>query len=470
MNRFRRFIGTKEFYRTVVALALPLLLQNAVSTFVNLLDNLMVGRIGTESMSGVSIVNQLLFVFNLCLFGGTGGAGIFGAQFYGKGDHRGLRHTLRFNLVLVLGFTAAAVGALLLWKDVFIGAFLHESGSGGDLARTLSEGRDYLRLMLPGLPAFALTTAYVSIIRVTGDNRLPMRASLTAIAVNLAGNYILIYGKLGAPALGVRGAAIATVLSRYVELSLILLGTHGRKDPPEYIRGLYRDFSVPAALARDILRRGAPLLGNELLWSLGMTMLTQCYSYRGLDAVAALNITNTVANLFNTVFFTMGNVVGVIIGNMLGAEEYRRAKAAVPQLMALAFCACGCVGLVFFFLAPLAPRLYNTEPEIMALAASLMRINACMMPLIGIVNCSYWTIRAGGRTFLTMLSDSAFTWVISVPVAWVSIHALGLSLPGAYLAVNLADTLKLVMGVILIRKGIWIQNLVGGAGPEKGEV
>lgn len=241
----KKFIGNKDFYKLVAALALPLLLQNAVSTFVNLLDNLMVGRIGTESMSGVSIVNQLLFVYNLCLFGGTGGAGIFGAQFFGRGDYNGVRHTLRFNILLCAGFTVIATVLLALIPDTLIGAFLHEAGTGGDLALTLSEGEDYLRIMLFGLPAFCLTTAYVSILRVTGDNRLPMKASIAAIFVNLVFNYLLIYGKLGFPMLGVRGAAIATVLSRYVEFGLILLGTHGKKTPPQFIRGLYRGYTTP---------------------------------------------------------------------------------------------------------------------------------------------------------------------------------------------------------------------------------
>ena len=210
----KKFIGNKDFYRLVAVLALPLLLQNAVSTFVNLLDNLMVGRIGTESMSGVSIVNQLLFVYNLCLFGGSGGAGIFGAQFFGRGDYDGVRHTLRFNILLCAAFTVFAAALLALIPDALISAFLHEEGTGGDLALTLAEGKDSVRIMLFGLPACCPTTAYVSILRVTGDNRLPMKASLAAIFVNLAFNYLLIYGKLGFPALGVRGAHAATVLSR----------------------------------------------------------------------------------------------------------------------------------------------------------------------------------------------------------------------------------------------------------------
>ena len=456
----KKLFGTKEFYRTVAVLALPLLLQNAVSTFVNLLDNLMVGRIGTEAMSGVSIVNQVLFVYNLCLFGGTGGAGIFGAQFHGRGDHEGVRSAFRFNLLLSAGFTVLAGAVLLFLPDSLIGAFLHESDSVGDLARTLTEGRAYMRLMLLGLPAFALTNTYVSILRVTGDNRLPMRASVTAIFVNLVFNWILIYGKLGFPALGVVGAAIATALSRYVELALILLGTHGKKEPPAFLRGAYESMRIPPDLARDIIRRGMPLLVNEMFWSLGTTMLTQCYSYRGLEAIAALNIGNTVSHLFMTVMFALGNVVGIVLGNLLGAEEYDKARTYCPQLLFLGFAACTVMGAVLYLAAPLAPRLYNTTEEIMTLAAGLMRVSALFMPVMALTNCAYWTLRAGGRTYITMAFDSVFTWVAAVPIAWTLIHLTDWGLLQVYFMVNAADLIKLGIGLWLLHKGVWVNNIV----------
>ncbi len=456
----RKLIGTKEFYIRVAALALPLLLQNAVSTFVNLLDNLMVGRLGTEAMSGVSIVNQILFVYNLCLFGGTGGAGIFGAQFHGRGDHKGVRSTFRFNFMLCMGFTAVALGLLALMPETLIGAFLHGSDSAGDLTRTMLQGKRYLYIMLAGLPAFALTNAYVSILRVTGDNRLPMRASITAIFVNLVFNWILIYGKLGFPALGVVGAAIATALSRYVELAVILLGTHAKKEPPAFLRGAYESLRIPGPLAKDIIRRGLPLLCNEMFWSMGMTMLTQCYSYRGLEAIAALNISNTVGHLFMTVMFTLGNVVGIVLGNLLGAEEYDHAREACPQLLALGFAACSVMGLGLFLAAPFAPRLYNTSPEIMRMATGLMRISAVFMPAAAVTNCAYWALRAGGRTYITMAFDSVFTWVVAVPIAWTLIHLTSLGLLQVNAAVNAAELIKLCIGLFLLHKGVWVNNIV----------
>ena len=459
-DTMKKLIGTREFYKMVAALALPLLLQNAVSTFVNLLDNLMVGRLGTEAMSGVSIVNQLLFVYNLCLFGGTGGAGIFGAQFHGRGEHEGVRHTLRFNLLLTVGFTVLALGLLLAVPDRLISAFLHDEANAPALALTLDEGRRYLRIMLLGLPAFALTTAYVSILRVTGDNDLPMRASVTAIFVNLVFNWLLIYGKLGFPALGVRGAAAATVLSRYVELGLILRGTHGKAEPPELVRGLYKSFRIPGALARDIIRTGMPLLVNEAFWSLGMTVLTQCYSYRGLDAVAAMNISNTVSNLFHTVLFTMGNVVGIVIGNQLGAERFDRARAYCPQLIAVSAAACLVMGAGLIAVAGWAPSLYNTTPAIRALAAGLMRITGALMPMGAVVNCAYWTLRAGGRTYITMAFDSLFSWVVCVPLAWLLIHKTALGLLSVFALVESSSVIKLAVGLVLLHNGVWVRNIV----------
>ena len=154
--------------------------------------------------------------------------------------------------------------------------------------------------------------------------------------------------------------------------------------------------------------------------------------------------------------------VGIIIGNLLGAEEYDRARNYCPKLAALSCAASAAVGVVMFLVAPYAPRLYNTSHEIMTLAASLMRICALMLPVHAVVNAAYWTIRAGGRTYITMLSDSVFTWVVSVSIAWVLIHKTGLPLVEAYLFVNLADLIKMVIGIVLLRRGIWVRNIVTG--------
>ena len=212
----RKFVGDKAFYKRLFAVMIPVLIQNIITNFVSLLDNIMVGQVGTEPMSGVAIVNQLLFVFNLCIFATSSSAGIFTAQFFGKGDNDGIRKTFRLKLWFVLGVFAAALIVLLSFGEVFIGLFLTEGEENLSLNATMSYAKDYLAVMYWGLLPFAISQAYGSTLRETGQTVVPMRAGIAAVFVNLVFNYILIFGKLGAPALGVTGAAIATVISRYL--------------------------------------------------------------------------------------------------------------------------------------------------------------------------------------------------------------------------------------------------------------
>ncbi len=202
----KKYVGNRAFYRMVLAVAVPIMIQNGITNFVSLLDNIMVGQTGTEPMSGVSIVNQLLFVYNLCIFGGLSGAGIFTAQYFGQGDEGGVRDTFRYKLWLAVIVTAGAIG-LFLWKgEALIQLYLQGDAGEGDLALTLSSGLSYLRVMLLGLPAFMLAQTYTSTLRESAETLVPMRAGLAAVATNLVFNWLLIFGHLGFPRMGVTGA------------------------------------------------------------------------------------------------------------------------------------------------------------------------------------------------------------------------------------------------------------------------
>ena len=190
--RWKRLFGDRKFYSMVLAVALPIMAQNGVTNFVSMLDNIMVGQLGTEPMSGVAIANQLLFVFNLCIFGATSGAGIFGAQFYGSGDTNGLRSTFQFKLLLCAGLTVLAIGILMAFPEPLIRLYLHEGGSAADIEATLQYGLDYVRVMLWGLFPFMIVQVYSSTLRETGQTIVPMVASMAAILVNLTFNYFLI--------------------------------------------------------------------------------------------------------------------------------------------------------------------------------------------------------------------------------------------------------------------------------------
>ncbi len=438
---------------------MPVLVQNIITNFVSLVDNIMVGQVGTEQMSGVAIVNQLIFVFNICIFGGISGAGIFTAQYHGKGDHKGVRDTFRAKLIICLAVTLIATGILFFYNQELISLFLHQSDDGLDLIKNLGFAKDYIYIMLLGLLPFAMTQAYSGTLRETGQTVVPMCAGIAAFVTNISLNYILIFGKLGFPELGVQGAAIATVIARYTECLVVIIWTHTNKKKCKFIKGAYRSFKIPKVLVKDIATKGAPLIFNEVMWSLGTTMLVQCYSLRGLEAVSAMNISSTVSNLFFCAFFALGSAVSIIVGQLLGAGELNRAVDEDRKLIALAVAVCFAVGALLFVTAPLFPSVYNTTNEIKALAASLLRVAACMMPLNAFVHMAYFTLRSGGKTIITFLFDSVFVWGVSIPVAFVLSRFTGLPVLELYIIVQALELIKGVIGFVMLKKKLWVQNL-----------
>ncbi len=457
---FKKFIGDRAFYRKLFTVMVPMLIQNLITNFVNLLDNVMVGQVGTEPMSGVAIVNQLLFVFNLCVFGGLAGAGIFTAQFYGKNDQEGVRHSMRMKIWIAAGTVLVFGSLLLFFGPQLIGLFLHEGQENLDLAATLAFGEGYLHVMLLQIIPFAITQIYASTMRGTGETVLPMRAGITAVLVNLTFNYILIFGKFGFPALGVVGAAIATVLARVVEMLIVVVWAHLHTERLPYIPGLYRRLRVPKPLAGQVLLLGAPLLVNELLWSGGMTMLNQCYSLRGLEVVSAFNISSTVGNLFFCAFIAMGDAISILVGQLLGAGELERAVDEDRKLIAFSVTLSLIVTGVMALVAPLIPRLYNTTDTVRLLAVRLLLICAAFTPLHAYSNACYFTLRSGGKTLITFVFDSLFVWVLQIPVAFVLSRFTDVPILPMYAIVEAMNLIKCVMGIVMLKSRRWVVNLV----------
>ncbi len=456
----RKFIGDKAFYKMILMIAIPIMVQNGITNFVSLLDNIMIGQIGTEQMSGVAIVNQLFFVYNLCIFGGVSGAGIFTAQYFGQANHEGVRHTVRFKLWMAAAITLTAILLLISMGDSLVGLYLQGNGSAESAAATLSYGKEYLWIMLLGLPPFMMVQVYSSTLRECGQTIVPMKAGIVAVFVNLVFNYILIYGKFGMPALGVQGAAIATVLSRYVEASIVLIHTHRRADRNPFIVGLYSSLKVPGALVKKILVKGTPLLLNETLWAAGMAMLAQCYSVRGLNVVAAQNISNTINNVFNIVFIALGDSVAIVVGQLLGAGKMEEARDTDTKMITFSVLCCTCVALIMLVLAPLFPRLYNTNDEARELAKYFIMITAVFMPQNAFLHASYFTLRSGGKTIITFLFDSVFIWCVSVTIAFTLSRFTALPVIAVFTFVQLGDFIKCIVGFVLVKKGVWLQNIV----------
>lgn len=456
----KKFIGDKAFYRYLIFLAFPMIVQNGITSFVSFLDNIMVGQIGTEPMSGVAIVNQLFFVFNICIFGGVSGAGIFSAQFFGKGDYEGQKYTFRFKLYACLLITAIACVLFHFLDEPLISLYLSDEGSVGNTRLALSYGKEYLAIMILGLLPFAVSQTYVSTIRETGQTFVPMVSGIVAVITNLVLDYVLIFGAFGAPELGVAGAAIATVIARYTECLIVVIWAHRHPDKNPYLIGVYKGLCIPGSILADIFRKGLPLMFNEMLWAVGMAVIVQCYAVRGLEVVAAQNISSTISNLFNIVYLQLGNCISIVVGQKLGAGQLEEAKDADNKIIFFDVACCACISVIMILLGGLFPEIYKTEPDIKALAKNFIIISAMAMPLCAFSHCSYFTLRSGGKTIVTFLFDSVYTWVVMIPYAFVLSRFTTLSITMVFFLVSFTEIIKVIIGFFMIKSNVWLQNIV----------
>ncbi len=456
-----RLIGDRAFYKTLITVALPIMLQNGITELVSLLDNVMIGHTGTEEYNAVVIVNQLVFVYMVCVFGALAGAGIFSAQFYGNRDDEGVRNAFRFKL-----YAAGAVvlvGALVFGfgGEQLISLYLHDANDGADLALVTQYGLEYLHIIMICMIPHALSMVYASTLRETGKTVPPMIAGSVALLVNLAGNYLLIFGNLGFPEMGVRGAALATAFARFVEFGILLVYTHANKKKNPFAKGLYRTLLVPGALIGQITVKGLPLLFNEVLWSSGMAVLAQCYSVRGSAAVGAYGITSTMSNMFGIAMMALGNAVAIIVGQKLGSGDIEGAKLADSRLIFTSTAACAVIGGTMALTAPLFPQMFSEVSEqSRVLAVDMIRIAGLMLPCNAFAHSTYFTLRSGGRSLFVFAFDSGFMWLICVPVAFILGHLTSIPLVPMYAIVLSLELIKCVLGFFFVKSGFWAKNLI----------
>ena len=458
--RQRKLIGDKKFYISVLAIALPIMLQNGITNLVNFLDNFMVGLIGTEQMSAVGIINQLIFVFNLFIFGAVSGAGIFTAQYFGRGDEEGVRYTFRFKLIICAIITVISILLLTLVEEWLITLFIHEGSLEGDLQLTLHYAKKYLSIAIIGLVPYAFCQCYSDTLRQIGQTVVPMVAGAIAVLINFVFNYLLIFGKLGFPSLGVEGAAVATVIARFIECAIVVIYTHVSSKKYTFIQGAYTKFSLPIDKFLEIGKRALPLFINEGLWSLGMTMLIRCYSVRGLAVFAGFNIASTIQNVFNISFLSLGNAVGIMVGYYLGAGDFERARDCDTKMIAFSVFVSIVFGIIMLVVSPFIVGIYTkVTKEARDVAKYCLMIMSFDLPIQAFLHSSYFTLRSGGKTFITFIFDSAFVWAVSVPLAFLLITFTKLSIFAVYPIVLSVDLIKCAVGYVLVKKGVWINNI-----------
>ena len=240
---------------------------------------------------------------------------------------------------------------------------------------------------------------------------------------------------------------------------VIVIWSHAGKHKQEFLVGIYKTLKVPAYLAKKIIRKTLPIFFNEFLWAGGIAALTTCYSIRGLEIVAGLNISNAICNMLNVVFVALGNAVGILIGQTLGAGKYEKAKKDSFSLMWFTGAVCLILTVILVAVSGVFPQFYDTTETVRRAGQLFIIITALFFPVQGFLNALYFTLRSGGKTVITFLFDSVYSWTVTIPTALLLCNFTALPIFAVYAIVQSLDLIKIAVGFVLVRKGVWISNL-----------
>ncbi len=453
LNRTRHaLIGDRAFYREVILVAVPIMLQMLITTLMGFADNIMVGQLGADVLSSVTVANKLFMVIQSILFGITGGVGIFISQYYGADDHEKCQGLFMLNLISCLAITSLATAIVIAFPRQLLGLFLTEGA-------TIDHGQAYLGYVRFSYVPFAISLAIMTALRSIGLTRAPLVISISSVITNVVLNYVLIFGKLGLPAMGAKGAGLATLISRLIEtgffIALIVRGN-------EFFTASRRELhAMSRPILKQVVSRALPLLGNEILWSTGTTMLFWSYSKVHEPFIAALSLVEMSSNIAFVVFGGLGVSISVMIGKRLGAGLFDEARGNARRLIAFASAFSLAMAGLMMLLSPLIPHLVNVSEDIRAMAAVLLRIQAAFYVVITINVSCFLIFRAGGDTRSALAIDSGFVWLFTVPIALLLALVIKPALPVFYLTIQACEGVKLVVAVHYFRKGRWLKNLTG---------
>ena len=446
-----RLFDDRTFYKSLFAIAVPIMLQNLISSLVNMAAIVMIGRLGTTEIAAVGLGNQVFFLLNMILFGVGSGATVFTAQYWGKGDVAGIRKNTGLSLIIVLSVAAAFTALCVAAPRLVIGLYSND-------ANVIDSGAAYLRSVAPSFLPFAVSFVFTLIMRTIEKVKLSMLTTAFSLGINVLLNYAFIFGVGPLPAMGVVGAALATIIARVIEMALLVGISYGRKYA---LAGTVRLlFGFDAAFVRRFFQIALPVILNELFWSLGITMQSVIFARTNTDAIAAFNITNTVSQLTWVVFIGLGNGGAVLIGKKIGEGNESTARAYAARLTLFAPLAALFVGLWLVPISAFLPRLFNVNANVLSIIAPMFIILTVVYPFRAFnMTMIVGVCRAGGDTVFSVLYDVLFMWTVSLPLAGLASFAFHSPVWIIYLCITSEDLLKMGIGLQRLRGGKWLRNV-----------
>ena len=446
----------KVFFKTLFALGIPVAIQHMISSSLNMVDVVMIGQINEVSITAVGLANQLFFVLTLLLFGISSGGAIFTAQFWGRKDTVSVYRAT--GVALVFSLAGGVLFNLLAWvmPEFIISLFSQDP-------QVIELGSSYLRIVgfSYGFTAVSITLATAA--RSVGDAKMPMRASALSLGLNTGLNAVLIFGLLGFPALGVQGAAIATVIARLLEVVIIVGAIQGSDHP---LKATLREyFTFSRAFTQRVLAKSLPVVANEFLWALGMTLYVAAYSRLGTEAYAAYQIAQTAERLFFVAAMGIGSAAAVMIGNLLGenrredAIRYSRYFNVLTAITGIA------LALILIVTAPFVVRFFNVPPEVQQDAVYVMWVIGVVLT-VKMANALQviGTLRGGGDTTYSLLMEISSVYLVGVPMAFFGAVVLKLPIYWVVALVSLEEVTKAFVGFKRLFSNKWAKTVIDGMG------
>ncbi|GHU49422.1 MATE family efflux transporter [Spirochaetia bacterium] len=449
-----KLFSDKAFYKSLFIIAIPIMLQNLINTLVNILDTIMIGRLGTVEIAAVGLGNQVFFFFILTMFGICSGAAIFTAQFWGKRDIAGIRKNVGFSLCLCLIIASFFTTAAALFPSFIMRVFSKDE----DVIRA---GVVYLQYLSPAFIPFAVSYVVVLTLRSIENLRLAIVSTVVALSVNLVLNYVLIFGMGPFPALGLAGAAIATDIARLVEVLILVIATYVRRYP---IAGSIKELlGFNLVYVQRFFKISFPVILNEIIWSAGITVQNVIFARTNTDAIAAFNITNTVSQLAWVVFIGLGSGGGVLIGKRIGEGNNASARDYASRLIRFTpLVSIGAI-LILIPLSQVLGLIFRVNDNVIAIAGSLFIVLCVFYParafnmamVVGIC-------RAGGDTIFCILYDIVLMWTVAIPLAAAASFIFDAPVWLIYTCLMVEEPLKLLLGLWRFRSGKWLHNVTEG--------
>jgi putative MATE family efflux protein len=467
MNHIKIMFRDKKFIQKTLAITIPVALQNMLNNLLNLVDTIMIARLDDTSVAAVGLANKVFFVFSLLMFGVCSGSGILASQFYGKREMQGIRRVLRMSLLIGIGGSFLFVIPGLLCPQLVMRIFTPEK-------EIIAIGAIYLGVIAISYPLTAVTNAYVAILRSMNYVKLPVVITSVSILVNVTLNYALIFGHFGFPEMGVAGAALATLIARIVEFGSLLIIVYRHKvgdgGVGDFVHTKYvkeNENSEPfinRVFMSKYFQTALPVILNEFMWGLGVTMYSLVYGRMGKEATAAITITNSVEQIVMVIFFGICHAAAVILGNELGADELDKAEEHAKNYMILQLILSSAGAILAFFLRDAIILLFPVSDLVAEYVRYSLLAFCIYMPIRALNTLLIVAIlRSGGDTKAALFLDVSGVWLIGIPMAVLGGLVLHLPIYFVYAMVMIEELYKVILGYIRYRQKKWLKNIVTDA-------